>query len=327
MTGLRIELFLADGLPGGIMTAGVAGWTGGVLSGPRARLGELLERPETLGNGLYLLLDDPGRGAPQTCAAIGPLADLVGATLPSSTHEGAWNRLVVLTASDDAFTGAHWAYLESLLVELASQAPGALTTGAPAPRTPPIREAQVSDVQSFLAKLLVILPVLGVDAVTGRSGAEPPPSSGQPQPAGRLRSAGQLRSAGAGDAAWESGTDESPVFSFVDPRRRVDARGRIREGGFVLMAGSRVVPEWTNTGRTPATVKSYAAYQAQYDALVADGSIVVEGGQGRVTRDIAFATPSTAGAIAIGHSCNGPRYWKWKGRSYAAWLAEHPQES
>ena len=46
MTGKHIELFLVEGVPGGITTAEIAGWTGHVLAGPRSDLGEVLERPE-----------------------------------------------------------------------------------------------------------------------------------------------------------------------------------------------------------------------------------------------------------------------------------------
>jgi len=52
---------------------------------------------------------------------------------------------------------------------------------------------------------------------------------------------------------------------------------------------------------------------------VADGSIVIEGGQGRVTRDIPFSSPSAAGAVASGRSCNGRRQWTWEGGTYGQW--------
>src|SRR5690606_1886413 len=58
MTGKHIELFLVDGVPGGIITAEIAGWTGHVLIGPRANLGTIMKRDETKRNGTYLLLGD-----------------------------------------------------------------------------------------------------------------------------------------------------------------------------------------------------------------------------------------------------------------------------
>src|SRR5690606_36890863 len=56
MTGADIELFLVDGVPGGITTAELVGWTGHVLRAPRGDLAELTKRPELARNRTYLLL-------------------------------------------------------------------------------------------------------------------------------------------------------------------------------------------------------------------------------------------------------------------------------
>ncbi|MEI2716971.1 MAG: hypothetical protein V9E98_08240 [Candidatus Nanopelagicales bacterium] len=56
MNGKHIELFLVEGVPGGLTTAEIAGWTGHVLSGPRSDLKDLLDRDEAKRNGTYLLL-------------------------------------------------------------------------------------------------------------------------------------------------------------------------------------------------------------------------------------------------------------------------------
>ena len=58
MRGKHIELFLVEGVPGGITTAEIAGWTGHVLAGPRSDLGDVLKRPEAKRNGAYFLLGD-----------------------------------------------------------------------------------------------------------------------------------------------------------------------------------------------------------------------------------------------------------------------------
>jgi hypothetical protein len=58
MSGKHIELFLVDGVPGGITTAEIAGWTGHVLSGPRSDIADVLARSEAQRNGAYFLLGD-----------------------------------------------------------------------------------------------------------------------------------------------------------------------------------------------------------------------------------------------------------------------------
>nr|WP_275578674.1 DUF4357 domain-containing protein [Yimella sp. NH-Cas1] len=87
-----------------------------------------------------------------------------------------------------------------------------------------------------------------------------------------------------------------------------------------MLSGSVVVPEWHGVGKAASTQKAYASYRAQHEGLLADGSIVVEDGSGRVTRDIVFSSPSTAGAVAIGTSCNGRTSWiAANGLTFGAW--------
>lgn len=81
MTGKHIELFLVEGVPGGITTAEIAGWTGHVLAGPRSNLGDILKRPEARRNGAYLLLGDDEE-------ALGGVRCYIGAPRTSSTGSG-----------------------------------------------------------------------------------------------------------------------------------------------------------------------------------------------------------------------------------------------
>ena len=90
-------------------------------------------------------------------------------------------------------------------------------------------------------------------------------------------------------------------------------------GLFTILAGSLVVGAWSGTGKAQSTQRVYASYRAQHQKLVADGSIVVEGKVGRLTRDVPFTSPSTAGAVALGRSCNGRIEWVWEGGNYADW--------
>ena len=58
--GKSIRLFLADGTPGGLLTAEIMNWTGHVVAAPRSDLAALMSRPECSRTGLYILLgDDP----------------------------------------------------------------------------------------------------------------------------------------------------------------------------------------------------------------------------------------------------------------------------
>ena len=72
-------------------------------------------------------------------------------------------------------------------------------------------------------------------------------------------------------------------------------------------------------GKATSTQRAYAGYRARHESLLADGSIVTEGGVGLVTRDIAFSSPSTAGAVALGRSCNGRVEWVSPEGTFGVW--------
>ncbi len=44
--GKSVKLFLVDGSPNGILTAEIINWTGKILSAPRSKLAELIQRDE-----------------------------------------------------------------------------------------------------------------------------------------------------------------------------------------------------------------------------------------------------------------------------------------
>lgn len=65
---------------------------------------------------------------------------------------------------------------------------------------------------------------------------------------------------------------------------------------------------------------AYASYRSQHEQLVEDGAIAADDGQGRLTRNVVFSSPSTAGAVALGRSCNGRREWiSPDGRTFGDW--------
>jgi hypothetical protein len=72
-------------------------------------------------------------------------------------------------------------------------------------------------------------------------------------------------------------------------------------------------------GKADSTQKAYASYRARHERLITDGSIVIEGGKGRLARDVVFSSPSTAGAVALGRSCNGRREWAAGSETFGEW--------
>ena len=292
MRGKHIELFLVEGVPGGITTAEIAGWTGHVLAGPRSDLGDVLKRPEAKRNGAYFLLGDDEEAVGGVRCYIGRTENFINRFRDHSAKKEFWDRVVLITAKDDSFTEGHWGYLEWRLVELAKQAARVTLANGNDPQGRKLSEAQASDMEAFLEQLQIVLPVLGVNAIRVRSA-----SASSPQAA-----------------------DASPVFTLVNKKHDVDARAQQLGDEFTMLEGSRVVAVWAGTGKAESTERAYAAYRARHQQLVADGSIAVEGGSGLLTRDIPFSSPSTAAAVALGRSSNGRLEWKNPdGGTYGDW--------
>lgn len=292
MNGKQVKLFLVDGTPGGLTTAEITNWTGSVVSSRRSDLAELLRREEAERTGVYLLLGEDEEAVGDTRCYIGE-ADVVASRLRSHVKDKPfWSQAVLITSKDTNLTKSHARYLESRLIELARQADRVTLENGTAPPRPRLPEADLSDMEYFLGQLQIALPVLGVNVIRVRAARSPveAPSSA-----------------------------ESPVFALTNKHRTVDARAQQIDGEFIMLSGSVIVPTWHGVGNARSTQKAYASYRAQHEGLIADGSIVIEDETARTTRDIVFGSPSTAGAVALGRSCNGRVEWVSPEGSFGAW--------
>jgi hypothetical protein len=181
----------------------------------------------------------------------------------------------------------------SKLISLATHAGRVTLENNTAPTVPAMPEADASDMDYFVAQLQIVLPVLGINAIR-----VPQPKSSTPV---------------AAEAS------ESPIFRLRHAKVGVDAQAQQIDGEFTMLAGSLVVGSWHGVGKADSTMKAYASYRAQHEQLLASGAIAVEGDAGRVTRNIVFSSPSTAGAVALGRSCNGRREWISPDGTFGEW--------
>ena len=294
MSGKHIDLFLVDGEPGGITTANVSGWTGHILSGPRTSLTRILDRKEAHRNGVYLLLGEDPDAIDNIACYIGRTEDFSARFRQHDRQKDWWDRAVLISSRDDSFNEGHWGYLEARLVEIASTAKRcSLPDNTQTPQPRKLSEAQQSDAEAFLDQVRGVLPVLGVNIL--RSTHRTPERQAPPSDI------------------------DSPIFILTSPKRGVKARARVVGYEFIMLEGSRVVGEWSNEGSKPSTRNSYRNYRDRHAKLVDDGSIAVEGEIGTLTRDVPFPSPSAAGSVAVGYSCNGRIAWTWEGGTYKDW--------
>lgn len=292
MSGKQIKLFLVDGTPGGLTTAEITNWTGHVLRASRSDLADLLKRDEAQRTGVYMLLRDDEAAVGGTRCYIGE-ADIVAERLRKHQRDKEFDRVVVITSKDANLTKAHGRYLESRLIALAISAGRVTLENSTGPTVPALPEADASDMDYFVSQLQIVLPVLGINAI-------------------RVPLPKPLVTASADPSA-------SPVFRLRQTKLGVDARAQQIDGEFTMLAGSLVVASWHGVGKADSTMKAYASYRAQHEQLVASGAIAVEGDKGRVTRNIVFSSPSTAGAVALGRSCNGRREWISPEGTFGEW--------
>ena len=138
--GKSIRLYLADGTPGGLLTAEIMNWTGHVVAAPRSDLAVLLKRQEISRTGIYVLLGDDPESLGGSLAYIGE-GDDVGKRLyqhARTEDQGGkdfWDRAIVFTSKDANLTKAHARYLESRFITLAQQARRDCTVTDPAGAT------------------------------------------------------------------------------------------------------------------------------------------------------------------------------------------------
>lgn len=281
MAGKHIELFLVDGTPGGLTTAEIMNWTGHVLSARRSDMGGLTSRAEVTGTCVYLLVGEDEDGA--TRCYVGETDDFRARLAQHAKNKPFWDRVVVVTSKDANLTKAHGRYLEARLIQLAGRAGRVVLDNGTQPPTPGLPEAHASDMDAFLDHLQIVLPVLGIDAI-------------------RVRETPAVATAAPGGEA-------SPVFLLHNTKTGVEARAQQIDGEFTMLAGSKVVARWQGVGKADSTVRAYDAYRLHHQRLLAEGAIAVQDGIGVTQRDIVFKSPSSAGAIALGRSCNGRISW------------------
>lgn len=199
-----IKIFLADGTPDGIRIVEKSNWTGRAVVASRAQLSEALHRDELSRPGVYVLTGTDDSGSPRLY--IGE-ADVLGDRLRN--HAGRkdfWTSFIAFTSTDENLNKALVRYLESKLVALAKAAKQWALENNATPTEPPLSEADRADADWFLDEMLVIYPILGVDAFESASAETPAPDA-------------------AGDLTLS--------------QRGAEGRGRETKDGFVVLAGSR----------------------------------------------------------------------------------------
>nr|CTQ90975.1 hypothetical protein [Kibdelosporangium sp. MJ126-NF4] len=114
----------------------------------------------------------------------------------------------MLTTTDDSLNKAHVRYLEARLINIAKTVGAVRLDNGTSPDVPWLSEPEVSDMEAYLANMLVILPIVGVHAFELPIATDPSSetgASGTPAPRKKYFLRNQLTTA--------EGTDDSRGFT------------------------------------------------------------------------------------------------------------------
>ena len=167
MVAATIRIFLADGLPLGIRVVDKSNWTGrgtdfARADWARARLREDFRKP-----GVYILTGRTDDGVDRVY--VGEADERRSRLHQHFIGPGAkdfWTRAVAFTSKDENLNKAHVRYLEARLVGLALAAKRAKLENAATPSMPALSEYDRADAESFLDEMLLVLPLIAIDAFT-----------------------------------------------------------------------------------------------------------------------------------------------------------------
>ena len=269
MTPFSLRIFVADGDPDGLRIVEKSNWIGKALVFPRAFLPQVRARPELAQTGVYLLLGPRPDGEGELLY-VGE-GDPIRPRLESHyAQKDFWTRAIGFVAVGGLLNKAHVQFLEARLIALARAAKRVPLDNGNFPGEPTLSEADRADMEVFLAHMLGMLPVLGVQAF---------------------------------ESAPAVAAKASPVLSCKG--KGVLASGYEASQGFVVKAGSQAVAE-----SVPSMQQHVRGMFDLRQELIANGVLALVDGLYRFTQDYSFSSPSTAAAVVLGRSANGRIEWK-----------------
>lgn len=267
-----IRIFLADGTPEGLRIVDKSNWTGRAVVANRSQLERALARSEMAQPGVYVLTGQTGEGADKLYVGE---ADALGERIKQhAAGKEFWTRAIAFTSTNEGLNKANVRYLEAGLLALAKTANQWALDNGTFPAPPPLSEADRADAEWFLAEMLVIFPLLGIDAFEAASSQAAASSSVQVEP---------------------------PVTLYLN-ERGAEGTGREVADGFVVFKDS--------LARVEETVSIHDYMREQRQLLQERGVLAPVNGKLVFTQDFRFSSPSTAAGVLVGGSANGRRAWK-----------------
>lgn len=289
--GRTIQLFLVDGKPTGLRKATIHGWTGMVLVSSQSTFASLTNREEVDRTGVYVLNGPDPNEQGVSRVYIGSANSVRDRIKQSAEKREFWETAIAVTTSDDDLSKGHAEYLEARLIELTANAGRVKLDNGTQPDTSRRRlpEADIANMEQFLANLRIILPVIGLDML-------------KPQPRAVTLSTTPVEERTTGVVQFE-----------IRHKSGVQATAVEEDGEFIVLEGSEAL---TGTGYVQ---QSYGGLK---EKLIADEVLITSDAHRlRFARPWPFNSPSAAAAVILDRNSNGRLEWKVKGskQSYNDW--------
>src|SRR4051794_13704896 len=159
-----IKIFLEDGTAEGLRIVEKSLWTGKGLVFPRNLYSSVQVREEFNGPGVYVLTGPDPTTPGGAIVYIGQTEVVRDRLSQHFKNKDFWTSAVLFVNKDANLNNAHFRFLESRLVQLALKTKRAKVENGNQPVAPKLSESEVADAESFLDDMLVIYPLVGVDA-------------------------------------------------------------------------------------------------------------------------------------------------------------------
>lgn len=246
-----------------------------------------LKREELKRTGVYILYSDTfGGDLPSVYVGEG---DDISSRLRSHSRDedkDFWDRFVAVTSKDMNLTKAHVKYLEGRMISILRDAKKCELRNKTEPSFDRLPEADISDMETFLDELQLVLPVIGVDFFRRPQIRPTPPEA----------------------------IVDDVQFNLQHVAKGILARAVEVDGEFVVLAGST-----GNLNQAPSFHEKLRLMREQsFESGLAQR---IDERTFRLVQDIAFSSPSAAAVFLFGTSRNGRSDWIVEGKSipYGAW--------
>ena len=288
-----LNIFIEDSDPNSLKVIDMMNWSGRAYIGPNDALRNInFEDKER--TGIYLLFSEP-REDGRRSFYVGESEDFLRRIATHRSNHDWFTQFVVFVSTDGSLHKGHVKFLERELYLLAQEAIGSLDIrNASEPPGSKLPAREVSGMMEFLGNMVFVLEAIGLRYFARAS----VPKVTQTTAKGYQR----------GDPSSAEGMEFKitlPKEYSFDGNTPPIAVMTVRDGRCIIKAGSHIRGRETDSF-------SKVTYYDLWSRIVRSNAVTATSHPDVLvtTRDLDFASPSAAAAVALARSVDGPNTWR-----------------